>query len=171
MGMGTLVDISQSIDALTQVLVDGKARALGSGAVVDRESALRIVDDIKASLPTELLAAQELLDKTEAIRDSANAQAQEVLNQAKEQATLMASEHEVVALANQQASHIVADAHSVAEQKKAEIDAYVDGKLASFEGSLQQTLSAVAAGRDKLAGERVELAQHDQSNEPSVATE
>jgi len=171
MGMGTLVEISQSIDALTQVLVDGKARALGSGAVVDREAALRIVDDIKASLPTELLAAQELLDKAEAVRDSASAQAQEVLNQAREQAAALASEHEIVALANQQASHILSEAHSVAEQKKAEIDAYVDGKLASFEGSLQQTLSAVAAGREKLAGERVALSHRDQPEDSVAASE
>jgi cell division septum initiation protein DivIVA len=163
------VDISQNIDALTQVLVEGKARALGSGAVVDRESALRIVDQIKESMPSELLAAQELLDKAESIRDAATAQAQEVLNQAKEQATALASEHEVVAQAQTQAHTIVSNAHAVADQKKAEIDAYVDAKLAAFEGNLQQTLAAVAAGREKLAGERVELARHEGDTESPAA--
>ena len=63
------------------------------------------------------------------------------------------SADEVTIAAHTEARRIIGDAEQEAHRKQAEIDAYVDGKLAAFEGTLQRTLEAVANGRAKLAGQ------------------
>lgn len=151
------MDTIQGIDALADVLAAAKPRALGAGAIIDREEAMRIIDDVRAALPTEIINAQELLGSIEELRSSAKASAEEIVAQAKAHADELTSEHAVTQEAVVQAEQIVAAAESEAANKRAEIDAYVESKLATFEGVLAKTMDAVANGRMKLAGDSGEL--------------
>jgi hypothetical protein len=64
----------------------------------------------------------------------------------------LVSETEVFAQAQLEASRIRGEAEDEAETMRQQIDAYVDGKLATFEITLNKTLNAVHRGRDKLRG-------------------
>jgi cell division septum initiation protein DivIVA len=147
------VETMQGIDELAEVVAAAKPRALGAGAIIDREQAMRIIDDIRATLPTEIVNAQELLGSIEEIRSTARADADEMIARAKARTEELASEHAVTQEAEAQAQQIVAVAAAEAENKRAEIDAYVESKLAAFEGVLLKTMDAVSTGRKKLAGE------------------
>ena len=151
------MDTIQGIDALAEVLAAAKPRALGSGAIVDREQAMRIIDDIRAALPTEIINAQELMGSIEELRSSAKADAEEIIAQAQAHADELASEHAVTQQAVVDAEQIVSLAETEAANKRTEIDAYVESKLAAFEGVLAKTMDAVAIGRKKLAGDSGEL--------------
>ena len=64
----------------------------------------------------------------------------------------LVSETEVFAQAQLEAGRVVAEANADAESMRKQVDEYVDGKLATFEITLNKTLAAVARGRDKLRG-------------------
>jgi cell division septum initiation protein DivIVA len=145
------VDITQRIDALAEVLAAGKSRTLGGGAVVDREKALRIIDDIRASLPTELDRAGEVIASATTIQNNAQVKADSLLAEAQLRCEMLASESEVALQATTKAAQIIAQGEAEAAHKRAEVDAYVDSKLAAFEGTLTSTLESVHHGRQKLA--------------------
>lgn len=147
------MDTVQKVDALAEVVAAAKPRALGGGAIIDREQAMQIIEDIRATLPTEILNAQELLGSIESIRTSAQVESDEIVAQAEARTVELASEHSITQAAHLQAQEIVAVAETEAANKRAEIDAYVESKLATFEGVLTRTMDAVSNGRRKLAGE------------------
>lgn len=150
------MDTTHGIDQLVEVMEAAKPRALGGGVIIDREQAMRLIEEIRATLPTEIIDAQELLASLESIRSSAVTDAEEIVAQAKVHAGELASEHAVTQEAVLQAEQIVALAETEAENKRAEIDAYVESKLAAFEGVLAKTMDAVSNGRKKLAGDGAE---------------
>lgn len=162
------MDTIQGIDSLAEVLATAKPRALGAGAIIDREQAMQLIEEIRASLPMEIINAQELLGSVHDIQRTARADAEMHVTQAKAsaeehvaQATARAeelvSEHSVTQDAVAQAQQIVALAEAEAARKRAEIDAYVESKLANFEGILAQTMDAVSNGRRKMAGDSGEI--------------
>ena len=72
------------------------------------------------------------------------------------EAAALVSADEVTIAAHTEARRIIEEAEHEAQRKQAEVDAYVDGKLAAFEGTLEHTLEAVTHGRAKLAGQTEE---------------
>lgn len=80
----------------------------------------------------------------------------------------MLSEQEVYVQAQTEADRMTWEATANAEALRAEVDDYVDGKLANFEIILTKTLRSVERGRAKLAG-RNELAEIvDQRDEAAL---
>ncbi len=146
------MDISQTLDALAEVIAAAKPRALGGGAIIDRDQAAQLVEHARSVLPDEVRQAQGIIAERDAVIAEAQETAEQVAADGREYAAQLVSEHEVTQAARIEAERIVFEAQSQADHKRAEVDAYVDAKLASFEGTLQRTLDAVANGRQKLAG-------------------
>jgi len=55
-------------------------------------------------------------------------------------------------IARDEARKILDDARETAEIEKAEVEEYIDGRLATLEVILNKTMDAVSRGRDRLAG-------------------
>ena len=70
----------------------------------------------------------------------------------------MLSEQEVYVQAQTEADRLLWEAPTQVTEMRAEVDDYVDRKLANFEIMLTKTLESVERGRAKLAG-RNELAE------------
>ena len=68
----------------------------------------------------------------------------------------LVSQTEVYAQAQREAGRIRGEAREEAGQMQDDTDAYVDGKLASFEIALTKTLEAVRHGRDRIQVRREE---------------
>ena len=60
---------------------------------------------------------------------------------------------EVAGAARSEAERVAADAERQAALLRAEVDDYVDAKLANFEVVLHKTLAAIERGRDRLRGQ------------------
>ena len=65
---------------------------------------------------------------------------------------MILSQSEIVRIAELQADQIRTNATDEAASMRAEVDDYVDAKLANFEVVLNKTLNAVHRGREKLRG-------------------
>jgi len=72
----------------------------------------------------------------------------------------LATETEVIKVAQQKAAQIVADAESDAAELRREADTFVDARMASFESVLARTTSQVRTARARLA-ERSRLDRHE----------
>lgn len=147
------MDIMQTLDALAEVVAAAKPRALGGGAIIDRDQAMQLVDTARASVPDEIRQAQGVIAERDLVIANAHAEADQVRVNAQAEAQRLVAQDEVTLAANAEAARILEQAHQDADRKRAEIDAYVDAKLAAFEGTLLKTLESVQYGRAKLAGE------------------
>jgi vacuolar-type H+-ATPase subunit E/Vma4 len=64
----------------------------------------------------------------------------------------MIEQTSIVQAARDEAQRILDDARSIAADERAEVEAYIDGRLATLEVVLNKTLDAVARGRERLEG-------------------
>jgi len=58
----------------------------------------------------------------------------------------------IAAIDGLRAARLVDEAHLQVEKERAEVDAYIDSRLATLEVILNKTLDAVNRGRERLAG-------------------
>ena len=147
------MDITQALDSVTELVSQAKSRALGGGAIIDKDRAMQLIEEIREALPEEIHRANGVLAERDSLIDAAASEAEQIREHARAEAAALVSADEVTIAAHTEARRIIGDAEQEAHRKQAEIDAYVDGKLAAFEGTLQRTLEAVANGRAKLAGQ------------------
>lgn len=147
------MDITSTLDALAEVIAAAKPRALGGGAIIDRDHAVQLVEHARQVLPEEIRQAQGVLAERDIVIGNAQAEAEHIRSEGRADAAQMIAADEITRGAQAEAQRILAEAYEEVERKRAEVDAYVDAKLAAFEGTLQRTLESVAHGRQKLAGQ------------------
>ena len=151
------MEITQALDSAIEIVSAAKPRALGGGAIIEKDQVLDLLNEAQQSVPEEIHRANGVLAERDALIDSAVAEAEQIREHARAEAASLVAADEVTVAAHAEARRILEAAELETQQKRAEVDAYVDGKLAAFEGSLQGTLEAVAHGRAKLAGQWQEV--------------
>lgn len=153
------MDITTTLDALAEVIATARPRALGGGAIIDKDAAAQLVEQARAVLPEEIRQAQGILAERDAVIAEAQAEVEQMRSDAREYAQQLVAQDEITRAAHAEADRIVIEAQGDGDRKRAEADAYVDAKLASFEGTLQRTMEAVQNGRQKLAGAMPDIEQ------------
>ena len=71
---------------------------------------------------------------------------------AREDVARMVEQTSIVQLARDEARKILDEAREQGMQEKAEVEEYIDGRLATLEVILHKTQDAVTRGRERLAG-------------------
>jgi hypothetical protein len=119
-----------------------------------------LLEELRELLPEEFRHAQMLIHDREAVVDDGRLEAQRIIDAGHEEQARLVSETEIYKDASRQADEIRTAALAEAQSMRAEVDDYVDTKLANFEVVLDKTLAAVNRGREKLRGRspREELA-------------
>jgi F0F1-type ATP synthase membrane subunit b/b' len=141
---------------------------MSASCVVNRGDLLGLVADLRALLPGEITEARVVLQDKDDVLADGRREAARIIAQAREERLRMLSEQEVYVQARTEADRMTWEATANAEALRAEVDDYVDGKLANFEIILTKTLKSVERGRAKLAG-RNELAEIvDQRDEAAL---
>ncbi|GAA2245579.1 hypothetical protein GCM10010401_18760 [Rarobacter faecitabidus] len=140
------------LDALTDLIERSRAMPMSASVLVNKHDALKLIDDIYAALPGQLTHADRVLSDADEALDAAHAQAQRLLAEARDEAEMLVSKHEITRQATERAADIEANAHEVARTLKREANDYCDRRLADFEIDMGRLLSQVQAGRAKLAG-------------------
>ena len=125
---------------------------MSASCIVNRAELLGLLEELRELLPEEFRHAQLLLDDREAVVEEGRREAQKLIAEAEVQRDLLTSETAVMAAAEIRAEEIRLAAVEEAQTMRAEVDDYVDSKLANFEVVLDKTMAAVHRGRDKLRG-------------------
>jgi cell division septum initiation protein DivIVA len=146
------VDVHEKLDELSRLVEDARSMPMSASCIVNRAELLGVLEELRELLPEEFRHAQLLLDDREAVVDEGRREAQRVITEAEIERDRLTSETEVVAAAERVAEQIHVAAIEEAQTMRAEVDDYVDSKLANFEVVLDKTMAAVRRGRDKLRG-------------------
>jgi hypothetical protein len=149
------------IDRLEELLDRSTRIPATSRVIIDEDEYLRLIDQMRISVPQEIKSARAIENDRDSIIASAQAQAEAMIQAGREKADALSAEHEVTARAEVRAEQILSDARIRADSVKAAADVYV---LDVLQGILQQ----IDAFRTTVANGVAKVSQESQA--AAVAT-
>jgi cell division septum initiation protein DivIVA len=151
------IEILQLVDQLEAVLNRGWRVPFTSSLVVDEEECLRLIDQMRMSVPDEIRQAQRIIQQRDYILVQAEEQARQIINEAQAKSASSSSlqsalsEHEVVKAAQQRAASILAEARRRQEEMRKEADDYALNVLRELSRHLEAILTQVNNGIKALS--------------------
>ena len=141
----------EQLEALRRTVQEARSVPMSASCVVNRADTLASLDAIIAALPTELEQAQGVMNSSGAKVAEGEAEAQRIVNEARDWAAQMAGETSVAKEAEAMAAKTRAAAEADATALRTETDAFIDSRMASFESVLHKTTSQVKTARHRLS--------------------
>jgi hypothetical protein len=139
------MDSVEKLTAAITMVEEARGVPLSASCVVHRAEMLEVLDDARESLPTDFESARKIIETRDAIIEEARVSAEQMIAIAREDVAQMVEQTSIVQIARD-------EARETAEIEKAEVEEYIDGRLATLEVILNKTMDAVSRGRDRLAG-------------------
>ena len=160
------MDSVEKLASAITLVEEARGVPLSASCVVHRGEMLELLDEARAALPPDFESAQKLLSARDAIIEEGRLSAEQMISIAREDVARMVEQTSIVQLARDEARKVLDDAREQAMQEKAEVEEYIDGRLATLEVILNKTRDAVARGRERLAGagDKDALAQLSDTN-------
>jgi hypothetical protein len=155
------MDSIEKLNAAITLIEEARGVPLSASCVVHRGEILEILDGARVALPTDLDQAIEIISTRDLIIEEARTSAEHMIATAREDVARMVEQTAIVQAARDEAQRILDDARALADEERAEVESYIDGRLATLEVILNKTMEAVARGRERLegAGDKDVLAQ------------
>jgi hypothetical protein len=146
------MDSLEKLNAAVTLIEEARGVPLSASCVVHRGEILEILDGARVALPTDLDQAIQIISSRDVIVEEARLSAEQMISTAREDVARMVEQTSIVQAARDEAQRILDDARSLAEQERAEVESYIDGRLATLEVILNKTMESVARGRERLEG-------------------
>ena len=139
------------LDELSDLIEDGKP-ALGNRdkRQIELAPALDIIDDIRRTFPIEFSQARQIVRERQGLLEDTEAECNRILEDARNQALIIASEQEIVRIAQQQAENILADAREMERESRAGAEDYADSVFSHIESTLDSLSENVRRCRERL---------------------
>jgi hypothetical protein len=103
-------------------------------------------------LPQDLYRAEDIIAQREKLIEEGRSSSEKMIASAREEVAQMIEQTSIVQAARDEAQRILDDARALAADERAEVESYIDGRLATLEVILNKTMDAVARGRERLDG-------------------
>ena len=119
------LDLFDHLERLEDTLTAGRRVPLGTWTLVDRATALELIDQLRLCVPEQVRAAQQLLQRRDQVLASAQAEGEAVLAAARRQVRRRLADRSLEQVAAQRAARIERDAWRAAEviERQADQDA------------------------------------------------
>lgn len=141
-------DVIELLDILYGMVTEAWGVPLGSDkCVIEREKAIEIINDIKASLPTSIAEAKRLVAARDEFIGNAKREAEALRKSAEEKARAMVEEQEVVRVARARSAEMIASAEAKSKELRRVASDYVDDLMRRTEESLNSALNTVKTTR------------------------
>ena len=111
--------------------------------LVDTEKLREYIDSIRYNLPSDIQQAKEIQNDKALIITEANKKAEVIIKKAEDRAKVLVSNEEVLKQAKEQATEITAQAYAMDREIRNAISEKVDSMLASTEDSLTATINSI----------------------------
>ena len=144
------MDVLVLIDKLDELVHNAKAVPLTDQVRIDREEIWEILDQMRATIPEEIKQARWIVKERQEMLAEARREAERMLGEAREQAVALASQQEIVKLAERQAAEMMSDARKREREVRLGAEDYADDILSTLEVNLGKFLAAVQRGREQL---------------------
>ena len=128
-------------------------------AIVDRDAALNLIDELRVAVPEEVRAAKRINQEGERIIEKAQQEAEHIVARAQEQAAYLIGERGLTDAAEDEARRIIAEAEEDAALIRHGADEYAAGVLGSLEAEVSRTLNGIERGLALLEDRRAAYVQ------------
>ncbi|MTA80365.1 MAG: ATP synthase subunit B/B' [Actinobacteria bacterium] len=146
------MDSIEKLASAITLVEEARGVPLSASCVVHRGEMLELLDEARAALPTDFESAQRVLSMRDAIIEEGRLSAEAMISMAREDVARMVEQTSIVQNARDEARKILDDARELGILEKAEVEEFIDGRLATLEVILNKTQDAVSRGRERLAG-------------------
>ncbi|WP_047865888.1 ATP synthase subunit B family protein [Rubrobacter aplysinae] len=148
------MDVLVLIDRLEEMVEDARSfPGFGNTAMVDRDAAYDLIDQMRQAIPEELKQARWIVKERQSMLDEARSESDRIVQQAHEEAEKLVSEQEVLKQAEKQGADIVEDSRRREREIRLGAEDYADDVLGNLEDNLGRLLGAVQRGRARLQGD------------------
>ena len=142
----------EKLNTAITLIEEARSVPLSASCVVHRGEILEILEGARDILPTDLQTAEDIIAERDRIIEEGRISAESMIATAREDVARMVEQTAIVQSARDEAQRILDDARDIAAQEREEVEAYIDGRLATLEVILNKTMDAVARGRERLEG-------------------
>ena len=146
------MDSIEKLNTAITLIEEARSVPLSASCVVHRGEILEILEGAREFLPADLHSAEEIIADRDRIIEEGRISAESMIATAREDVARMVEQTAIVQSARDEAQRILDDARDIAAQEREEVEAYIDGRLATLEVILNKTMDAVARGRERLEG-------------------
>lgn len=146
------MDSIEKLNTAIAIVEEARGVPLSASCVVHRGEMLEILEGARDILPADLSGAEEIITQRDQIIEEGRTSAESMIATAREDVARMVEQTSIVQAARDEAQRILDEARDVAEDERREVEAYIDGRLATLEVILNKTMEAVARGRERLEG-------------------
>ena len=144
------MDILHLVDRLEELFNNSKPIPLSRNVVVDENSFMDIIDQMRISIPDEIKKAQQVIAQKDRILAQAQEEANRTVALAREKSEKMAEKSEVYQAAQAKVEQFTEQARKDALQNQQEADRYVVDTLSGLERELKNVLQQVQNGIKSL---------------------
>lgn len=110
------MEILQLVDQLEQVLNRGYRLPLSSSLVVSEEECMRLIDQMRISVPSAIKESERMIAERDRILSDAQGEAESIIEQARQHALEMIDKSAVTQAARQEAERIAARGQEAADR-------------------------------------------------------
>lgn len=141
------------IDRLEELLDHSARIPATSRVLLDEDEYLRLIDQMRISVPQEIKNARQIEAERDAILTAAQEQAEAMLAAAREKADGLTEEHIVLSQAEERATEVLNQAYDEAASIRGEADAYalevlerISAQLEGFTRTVQNGIRVLQSG-------------------------
>jgi cell division septum initiation protein DivIVA len=146
------MDSIEKLNTAIAIVEEARGVPLSASCVVHRGEMLEILEGARNLLPADLSGAEDIITQRDHIIEEGRISAESMVATAREDVARMVEQTSIVQAARDEAQRILDEARDTAEEERREVEAYIDGRLATLEVILNKTMEAVARGRERLEG-------------------
>ena len=141
------MEILKLIDLLEDKVEQSKSIPLLNRALVDKEEILAAIEEIRLSIPEDMKQARLIKEERKRIIADAQAEADDIVKNAKIKTEKMIDEHEITKKAYEQANQIIAAAQKNSRELRMGARQYVDSLFADTDAKLIKAQSIIRKAR------------------------
>ncbi len=146
------MDSIEKISTAITLIEEARGVPLSASCVVHRGEILEILDGAKEALPQDLFRAEVIIEQRDKLIEEGRSSSEQMIATAREDVSRMIEQTSIVQAARDEAQRILDEARTLAADERAEVESYIDGRLATLEVILNKTMDAVSRGRERLDG-------------------
>ena len=132
------IDLNYLIDDLAQIVAEANRVPFSNKVMVEEVAVIRIVDQMRAAIPSEFIQARRVLRDQAKIIRSAQQEAEEILQSARQRAEYLISQHGLLLEAQQRAERMLEEARVYQQRAQGEIDRYGLQRLQVVEDAIRE---------------------------------
>lgn len=141
------MEILKVIDLLEDKVEQSKTIPLLNRALIDREEILADIEELRLNIPEDMKQARLIKDERKRILAEAQAEADEIIKNAKIKTEKLIDEHEITKKAYEQANQIISSAQKNARELRMGARQYVDSLFAETDAKLTKAQSIIRKAR------------------------